>query len=170
MNHLSKFNRNTLILVAAGALAFTLAAPRQLFAKQLSEAVTAVSDDDNFAECFRKHFEKRFFKSIAATPDQEQKLAALIDGAAQANKPIRAEIKQKAESLLIAFADENESAEQIRNKVADLRTLRDQLADRRLATVLKARDILTAEQKKSLTDKIRQRLDGCFGQQLLRTP
>jgi len=150
----------SLVLVAGWQVA-------PLLAKQPPKDGGIAIEDDEWSNCLRKHFEKKFFKRIDATKEQEEKLSALIDNAAQENQGMRAEIKEKALSLVDSFGGSNASDDELRRQVAELRTLHEKLMDRRLETALKVRAVMTPEQRKIVLEKFKQRFDGFFGRRIL---
>jgi Spy/CpxP family protein refolding chaperone len=129
-------------------------------AKDLDNVASAsVSDeDDNWPKCIRKHLEHRFFKSIDATPEQRVQLAELIENTAAENKPAVESAKQELLSLIDAFADNQVTNDQLRQKVADLRKTHEAIMDKRLDAVLKARDILTAKQRRTASDNLTKKV------------
>jgi Spy/CpxP family protein refolding chaperone len=139
-----------------------------LLAKQPpADNAIALGDDQDWSNCLRKHFEKRFFKRIDATKDQQEQLSALIENAAKENEGMRAEIREKALALVNSFGDGNDSDDHLRQQVAELRTLHEKLMDKRLETVLQIRAVMTPQQRKVVMDRIKLRLDGFFGKTIL---
>jgi Spy/CpxP family protein refolding chaperone len=150
----------SLILVAGWQVA-------PMLAKQPPATGAIAMEDDDWSNCLRKHFEKRFFKRIDATKEQQEKMSALIDNAAQENQGMRAEIKDKALSLVNSFGGGSASDDELRQQVAELRTLHEKLMDKRLETALKVRAVMTPEQRKIVMEKIKLRFDGFFGHRSL---
>ncbi len=155
------------IAIAAGVVLLTGWQMAPLLAKQLGEGLSAsASDDDDWAGCVRKHFEKQFFKRIDATKEQEEKISALIDNAVQENAGTRADIKEKVRSLVDSFGDSGSSDDKLRQQAAELRTLHEKLMDRRLDTALKVRALMTPEQRQTVVARFKQRFDGFFGRKV----
>ena len=86
-----------------------------------------------------------------------------------ANRSTREQVKQDAVDVANLMADQSATDEQIRNKVADIRKLREKLQDSRLDTALKVRAILTVEQRKVVSDRVIGFITGNQRRLLLRS-
>jgi len=116
--------------------------------------------DGDFEEAALKHFERRFFKKIDATSDQQEQLSAIFLKQMQTTRPQREEIRHKLLEVTNLMADDSASEEQIREKVSQVKAMREKLNDSRLDTVMKARKVLTPEQRKIIADRIDGLLSG----------
>jgi Spy/CpxP family protein refolding chaperone len=127
-----------------------------------AEAVRAGENliDGEFEEAMLKHFEKRFFKRIDATEDQQSELSAIFLKQMQGTRSQREAIRHKVIDLSDYCASESATDDQIKEKIAELRAMREKLADSRIEVALKVRKILTAEQRKQISDRIANFLSG----------
>jgi Spy/CpxP family protein refolding chaperone len=130
----------------------------------LAKPTETVSTDCSLADCLRAHFQKRLFAVIHPTADQQDKLIAIFDNAKATNDPIRAQIKAKAMKLMDAFADESTTDDKFKEDVNEVNNLRRQLMDNRLDATIKARAVLSSDQRKTLSEKIKSRLQGWLAQ------
>jgi Spy/CpxP family protein refolding chaperone len=107
-----------------------------------------------------EHFIKHLAVEVDATPDQQQRLAAIAKGAAQDLVPIRnqaREARQQAIALFSAPTVDRQAIESLR--VAQIE--RADTASRRLVQALAdAADVLTVEQRKRLAERAAQRSRG----------
>ena len=110
--------------------------------------------DPEWESAVRKHIEKRFFNLIEATDSQKAQLDDIFKKMCDENRATREQVKQGAVDVANMMADQSATDEQIRNKVADIRKLREKLQDTRLDTALKVRAILTNEQRKVVSDRV----------------
>ncbi len=117
------------------------------------------SEENDWRNAVRRHFQQKLFKSIDATKDQQDKLAAIFGDAMENNRGLNSQLKEKVSAILDGFGEEKTTNEQLKQQAADFRAVRDKLFDARLDAALKARTVLTTEQKKTLADKIRKRAD-----------
>jgi Spy/CpxP family protein refolding chaperone len=127
-----------------------------------AEAVRAGENliDGDFEEAMLKHFEKRFFKRIDATEDQQSALSTIFLNQMQSSRSQREAIRHKLIDLSDYCASDSATDEQIKNKVGELRTMREKLADSRIDVALKVRKILTPDQRKHISDHISNFLSG----------
>src|SRR5579883_2972342 len=116
--------------------------------------------DPELEVALKHHFEKRFFNLIDASDDQKSKLDSLITKQMEAARPTRQKIRESLIDLSDMMADSSVSDDAIRKKVGEIRALRDELHEKRLDTVLQARAILTDEQKKIVSRRVRGILSG----------
>src|SRR5262249_28291336 len=110
--------------------------------------------DKPFEECLIKHFQTRFFNRIDASPEQRQKLSAIIARRADETRPLRSQLRQGLLELNEMMARSDVSDEQLTAKAHEVRDLRNQVMDQRLQSVLEARAVLTAEQRQLIAEKI----------------
>jgi Spy/CpxP family protein refolding chaperone len=127
-----------------------------IFASE-NDSATSQSEENDWHNAVRRHFQQKFFKTIDATKDQQDKLSAIFGDAMENNHGLNSQLKEKVSAILDGFGEERTTNEQLRQQAADFRALRDKLFDARLDATLKARALLTAEQKKTLADTIRRR-------------
>lgn len=106
------------------------------------------------------HFKTRFFNLIEATDEQQAKLSGLITRQLDDARPMRSQIREKVMDLSDLIADENATDDDITKKVEEIRAIRDQIQEKRLNTVLKARALLTKDQKQIVAQRIKGILTG----------
>jgi Spy/CpxP family protein refolding chaperone len=124
-----------------------------------SDSTTSQSEDSDWHKAVRRHFQQKFFKSIDATKEQQDKLSAIFGDAIDSNRGLNSQLKEKVSAIIDGFSEEGTTNEQLRQQAAEFRAVRDKLFDARLDAVLKARAVLNAEQKKTFADKIKKRAD-----------
>jgi len=124
------------------------------------KTMTQALIDPELEQALCSHFKKRFFNLIEASDEQKSKLSGLIGKQLDDARPIKAEIREKVMDLSDLIADESASDEAITKKVQEIRQLREEIQDKRLSTVLKARAVLTPEQKKIVSKRIKGILTG----------
>ncbi len=159
------------LIAAAIALAstfavFTLMASYPVWAGD-SAGATAPFIDKEFEGALRKHFQKRFFNFIDATDTQREQITSLLDERMEACRPQREKLKNEAIQLSEMMAGDA-SDEQVRNKLHELREVRDKLMNERMTTALKVRTMLKPEQRKAVSEKIVSLLSGNGRAQMLR--
>lgn len=118
--------------------------------------------DKEFETALRKFVSKRFFNRIDATDEQREKLSKIMADTAEETRPTREELRQGLVSLNNMMADDKSSDEQIKTKIQELRALRDKLQDKRMASLLEARKVLSPEQKQKIQTRINDLLTGNF--------
>lgn len=123
--------------------------------------------DKEFEAAIVKHFEKRFFNLIEASDEQKQQITALIDTLRENARPQREKMRSEALELNQMMSG-NASDEELRNKVKELRSVRDKLMDERMETALKVRALLKPEQRKAVSDRISAFLSGERHMRMLR--
>jgi Spy/CpxP family protein refolding chaperone len=149
----SLIGRKTSLLLAFGTGALIVGAP--FMAPALAGPLNSDSlVDPEWETAVRKHVEKRFFNLIDATESQKSQLDDLFKQRVEGNRQNREQVKKGAVEVAQLMADDSASDEQIRNKVQEIRKLREQLMDSRLDTALKVRAILTKEQRKIVSNKV----------------
>ncbi len=161
--------RKPLIATAIGLtsmLAFTVMATYPVWADD-SAGARAPFVDKEFEAALRKHFQKRFFNYIDATDTQREQITALLDERMEACRPQREKLKSEAIQLSEMMAGDA-SDEQVRNKLHELREVRDKLMDERMTTALKVRTMLKPEQRKAVSDKMVALLSGNGRTRMLR--
>lgn len=164
----SIFSKKTSLVLAFGAGALIVSAP--FVAPALAGPLNSDSlVDPEWESAVRKHVEKRFFNLIDATDSQKTQLDDLFKKMCDANRTTREQVKQGAVDVANLMADQSATDEQIRNKVADIRKLREKLQDSRLDTALKVRAILTVEQRKVVSDRVIGFITGNQRRLLLRS-
>ncbi len=155
-------SKNIKLCLAMGAscLLFSGWQAASSLAKDLDGVTAAAtsSEDEDWPKCVRKHLENRFFKSIDATSEQRVQLSELIENTAAENKSAIENAKQETFALIDAFADEQVTNDQFRQKVSKLRKTREAIMDKRLDAMLKARDILTVKQRRTASDNLTKKV------------
>ncbi len=115
--------------------------------------------DKDFELALKKHFEKRFFERIKATDEQKEKISSLIDARMEEAKPLREDLRAGAlEFTQLLGSDTSDTT--IVDKAHSLREKRDKLMEERLQTLLKVRAILSAEQRKVVSDRLSSIISG----------
>jgi Spy/CpxP family protein refolding chaperone len=123
--------------------------------------------DRDFQDACRKHFEKKFFHNIGATSEQQAKIDKLVENSMDETLPMREKLKQGLLDLNDMAAKDDTTDDQIVQKAHELRALHEQIADRRLQTVLAVRQELTGDQRKQIASRIKGLISGDFGRSLL---
>lgn len=134
-----------------------LAVPIGMFVSQASSArdvAAAVSIDKDFETCVRKFVSRRFYHRIDATEVQKEKLDAIWSATMDSTRPEREQLRRGLLELSDLMAQDDATDEQITQKAHELRALHEKIQDERLISVLKARKVLTQEQKKKLHDRL----------------
>ena len=111
-----------------------------------------------FDDLVRQHYENRFFSKIGATPDQREKLTAILNKSFEEAKPLREEVRQDRLELNKLIADDNTSDEQVLDKANEVKSVRERLMDERMDTALAIRKVLSPEQRRKVSDTIAERL------------
>lgn len=106
------------------------------------------------------HFKKRFFNLINADDQQQSKLSELLTKQSEEARPIRTQIREKLLELSDLMANESTTDDALRSKIEEVRILREQIREKRLNSMLEARALLTPEQKKTVSSRIRGILTG----------
>ena len=130
-----------------------------MFAKDGDQSSSKSASDSDWADCLRHHMQKRLFSSIDATKEQQEQLSGIFGDAMEQNRGLRSQMKEKTLAIIDAFSEEKTSNDQLRQQVAELKAVRDKLMDARLDSALKARALLTADQKKMLAEKVKIRAE-----------
>lgn len=162
------FGRKTSLVLAFAAGALIVGTP--FIAPALAGPLNSDSlVDPEWESAVRRHVEKRFFNLIDATDSQRNQLDDLFKQTCEGNRSTREKVKQGAIDVATMMADQSANDEQIRNKVAEIRKLREKLMDSRLDTALKVRAILTPDQRKIVSDRVIGFISGNQRQRLLRS-
>ncbi len=160
--------KKTSAMLALGAGALIAGAPfvTPALAGQLNSDSLV---DPEWESAVRKHVEKRFFNLIDATDSQKTQLDDVLKQACDSNRSTREKVKEAAVDLSNMMADESVTDEQIRQKVAEIRKIREKLQDSRLDTALKVRAILNKDQRKIVSDRVVGFITGNQRQRFLRS-
>jgi Spy/CpxP family protein refolding chaperone len=142
--------RNLLVLSLAAAAPLSFYIGQATYAA--GPAAGAALIDKDFESALRKFVSKRFYNRIDATAKQREQLEAIWTGTMDGTRPMREELREGLLDLSNLFASDAASDEQIAAKAHELRALHEKIADQRLDSMLKARHVLTKEQR----DKINQ--------------
>ena len=116
--------------------------------------------DKEFEVALRKFVSKRFFNRIEASAEQRERLSKIMSDTQEQTRPEREQLRQGLRTLSSLMASEKASDEEIRHSVANLRTLREKIADQRLSAILEARKVLTAEQKQKIHNRLNDMING----------
>ena len=104
--------------------------------------------------------EKRLFTLISASDEQKKTLDTLFHQRMEESRPDREKLRNGVIELARLFESRQASNRDIEDKAQELRTLHDKIADERLKTALKVRDILTPEQREILSERVVERIAG----------
>jgi Spy/CpxP family protein refolding chaperone len=131
-----------IVLVLGSAIAF--AKPSSLFPKPAAQAPVEQKDrgDDGW------------LKELNLTPDQVQKIQA-IRNRYKDNLTKQRQAMQQAQKELKSLMASDASAEQIRQKYDQFKTIRQQLGDTRFNSLLEIRNVLNLEQRKKFAEHMR---------------
>lgn len=153
-----------LIALAAAALSLLVSVGCSFAADEKNKF--AAESDPEFEQAMLKHFEKRFFKRIDATAEQQDKISKLLEAKLAANREKRLASRQALANLLKLAADPKAGDEEIMAQAQKARSLRAEMADQRLKTFLEVRAMLSDDQKRNLGERLKQvtsRLKGMMG-------
>jgi Spy/CpxP family protein refolding chaperone len=131
------------------------------------ESAAALIDAD-WENCLRSHIEKRFFNLISASEDQRKALDALFEKRMDETRPDREKLRGGAVEFVKLFENSQASDKDIESKAQELRTMREKIADERLKTALKVREILTPEQRQIVGERIVEKITANRKSQFLR--
>lgn len=115
--------------------------------------------DKEFEVALRKHFEKRFFSLIEADGAQRNKIDSLLSQRQEETRPLREQFREGLKELRQMMAGDS-ADEQIQQKIQDLRSLHNKIADARIDTALKIRANLSPEQRKTVSEHVSCLLSG----------
>jgi Spy/CpxP family protein refolding chaperone len=148
--------KTTLAQLATGLVLLTSAGA--LTAVQAIDTKHTFIDQD-FEVAIRKHIERRVYDLIDATDAQREKISQLLSQRQDETRPEREKLREGLADLSQMMAgDANDEA--IISKAHELRSMHEQIMDERLNTMLKVRTMLTADQRKILSDKVVAVLSG----------
>jgi Spy/CpxP family protein refolding chaperone len=116
--------------------------------------------DKDFETCARKFISKRLYNRIEATDEQRQKLDTIWTGTMEGTRPMREELRRGLLDLSELMANGDVPDDQIVTKVHELRALHEKIMDQRVDSMLKARKVFTAEQRKELQQRFSDILTG----------
>ena len=143
------------VVVAITAPLFGMAAPSLAGTPSATPLI-----DKEFETALRKFISKRFFNRINATDEQREKLSKIMADTQEETRPAREELRQGMLDLSTLMADEKTTDDQIKAKVKELRSLHEKVQDRRIASILEARKVLTPEQRQQIHGKISELING----------
>ena len=144
------------------AAALALVAPVGVYLTQSAFAApgaTALIDKD-FEVALRKFVSKRFYNRIDATDEQRKQIDAIWTNTMETTRPEREELRQGMLGLSNLMASDEATDEQITQKAHELRALHEKVQDQRLDSLLKARKLLTKEQRSQINERITQLITG----------
>lgn len=116
--------------------------------------------DKDFETALRKFVSKRFFNRIDATDEQRAKIGSLFEKTMDETRPDREQFRQGLLELSNLMASKDATDEQIRQKVADVKAVKQKIQDKRLSTALEVRKILTVEQRQKIQDRVQNLITG----------
>jgi Spy/CpxP family protein refolding chaperone len=149
-------------VIKTTTLAITLAALLPLAGTPAALADNKPLIDKEFEYALNKHISRRFCSRINASDEQREKIAALFAATMEQSRPLREEVRSGLLDLSALAASDAATDEQITRKVADLRAVREKIANERLSAALKLRKILTHDQRKQMHDRVTELLTGSF--------
>lgn len=155
---LSKATKPAVLIV--GLLTVVGLSATQFIPAWAGKTMTEALIDPELETALVNRFKKRFFNLIDANDEQKSKLSSLIARQLDDARPLRAQIRENVMDLSDLFADENTSDETIKKKVSEIQALREQIQDKRLNTILEARAVLSKDQKKIVSNRIKGILTG----------
>lgn len=124
------------------------------------KTMTKALIDPDLEIAVSNHFKKRFFNLIDADDQQQSKLSELLTKQTEEARPIRSQIREKLLELSDLMANEGTTDDALRSKIEEIKTLREQIREKRLNSILEARALLTPEQKKKVSNRMRGILTG----------
>lgn len=131
--------------------AIVLTPPITVISSALSQSIAqAQTNQPKRAEA------KGWLKDLNLSPDQIQKIKQ-IRSQYQGRLTQERQAVQQAQQELRELMTGNASTEQVRHKFDQVQTLRQQLADTRMESMLAIRKVLNPEQRQKLADLMRQR-------------
>jgi Spy/CpxP family protein refolding chaperone len=145
------------------ALALTLVVPLGMFVSQASFAADGQATgliDKDFETAVRKFVSRRFYRRINASDEQRQKLDSIWTSTMETTRPERERLRQGLLELSDLMASDAATDEQISQKAHELRAMHEKINDQRLDSILKARKVLTPEQRKKVHARIADRISG----------
>ena len=147
-------------MIAVGAITILGAAATQVQPAYAVKALGGCLIDKDLEVALKNHFQKRFFNLIDASDKQQEEISGLIDKQMEAARPIRQNIREQLLDLSDLMADSNSTDEQLKAKIESIRESRKQIQDSRTETALKIRSVLSADQKKLVSAKLKGFLTG----------
>lgn len=145
----------------AAAISLALLAPVGIWLAQAAYAApTTGLIDKDFEVAVRKFISKRFYNRIDATAEQRKQLDSIWMSTMEATRPDREAVRQDALELSALIATDDATDEQITQKAHELRALHQKVMDERLGGLLKARKVLTKEQRSKVHERITELVTG----------
>ncbi|GEM_PF-1337859 len=155
---MSKANKPTLLIV--GLLTVVGLSVTQFVPAWAGKTLTQALIDPEMETALANRFKKRFYNLIDANDEQKSKLSSLFSRQLDDARPIRAQIREEVMDLSDLIADESASDEAIRKQVAEIRELREKIQEKRLNTILEARSVLSKDQKKIVSNRLKGIMTG----------
>lgn len=116
--------------------------------------------DKEFETSLRKFVSKRFFNRIDASEDQREKISKIMADTQEQTRPNREQFRRNLLDLSSMMSNEKVGDEEIKQKVAEVRALKQKISDQRLEAALQVRKILSAEQRKKIHHRIAELITG----------
>jgi len=141
--------------IAAGAIICSIAYQSAVATPEATPLI-----DSDFDAAVGKFLVKRFCKRIGATPEQTTKLSALVSQTRESTRPEREQLREGALELSELYASDEATDEQVKAKALELRAVHEKIMDERLQAALKARQVLSHEQREKINKRISDFITG----------
>ncbi len=103
--------------------------------------------DPEFEQAKIKHIAKVISNKVEATPDQQKQISEIISSSHQECCPLKDDLRKQVHDMHELMSDPKSSDDQIKAQSQQVRASHEKLADQKLDTMLKIRDVLTPEQR-----------------------
>lgn len=153
-----KLNRTTIAIV--GALTIAGLTATQFVPAWADKTIARTLVDPELEIAVTNNFKKRFFNLIDATEEQQKKLSGILTQQLEDARPLRSQIREDLMDLSDLMASDAATDSAIKSKVDEIRTLREKIQEKRLDSILKARAVLTPEQKRMVSNRLKGFLTG----------
>ncbi|MBK7750256.1 MAG: Spy/CpxP family protein refolding chaperone [Candidatus Obscuribacter sp.] len=140
--------------IAAPSLLSSRALAQESASTQAPQASVVVDDDPELTKALFKHFQKRFFNRIDATSEQREKINNILESKLKLNKQNRLALKTGIKELGRLACNPKAKTSDIEAKAHELQTLRQQMSESRLKTMLEVRALLSDEQLTKLGQRL----------------
>lgn len=140
--------------IAAPSLLSSRALAQDSAGAQVPQAKVVVDDDPELTQALFKHFEKRFLNRIDATSEQREKINNILESKLKLNRQNRLALKTGMQELGRLACNPRAKTSDIEAKAHELQTLRQQMSESRLETMLEVRALLSDEQLTKLGKRL----------------
>lgn len=151
MQGTGKFGTNKKGIWIAATAVLSIIGIQAALAGSATEAVLIDKDIDNG---IAKFCLKVFCRRIDASDDQTEKLTALVMASRENTRPQREQLRHGILDLSSMMAADDTTDQQIKDKISQLRALHDKVADERIDVLLKARTMLTKDQRQKINQRV----------------